>query len=84
MKEGIKIYNNAVVGRLKNRRIVMTNDKANTGYIIEFTNIIKDRKWRTAINERIRGCKVITAIHLSKEAVEMMYRIAIILNNKLT
>jgi hypothetical protein len=82
MKEGIKVYSNAVVGRLRNRRIVMSNDKANTGYNIEFTNIITGKSWQTVRSKRIRKCIAFTSIHLSKEAIGMMYQIAEILNNK--
>ena len=74
MKESITIYKNAVIGRFKDRRIAVRNDKDGIGYIIEFTNIIRGKKWRTAKVKRIHNCRVTTGIRLSKEAIFMLYQ----------
>ena len=83
MKESITICKNAVIGRFKDRRIAVWNDKENAGYIIEFTNIIRGKKWRTAKVERVHNCKVITGIHLSKEAIFMLYQCIAQLNKNI-
>jgi len=52
---------------LPNRRVLVV--KGETGFYIEFVNIIKGKKWKPVRTKRIKGCKVVTVIHLSDEAV---------------
>ena len=71
-KPYITKYANCVVARLENRRIIVSKHVTKDGidaYRIELTNIITDRKWKTCKMKRIRGCKVITGLILSKESI---------------
>jgi len=71
MKECINIYANAVMARFQNRRIIVIKDPK--GVVIEFTNIIRGKKWKPVKVKRLKGAKVVTAIRLSNEAVDYLF-----------
>jgi len=80
MKGGLTIYKNGVVARFQDRRIAMT--KASNAVHIEFTRIDKSKKWRPVRMKRVKGCKVVTAIALSNEAMEYLFNCYYHLMNK--
>lgn len=71
MKEGLTIYKNGVEARFQDRRIAMT--KASNAVYIEFTRINHSKRWRPVRMKRLKGCKVVTAIALSNEAMEYLF-----------
>ena len=72
MKESITVFNNAVVARFPNRRVAVMENKTGTGVRIAFTNIIKGKSWKPVKTRRIKGCKVVTEINISYEAMHYL------------
>ena len=73
MKRSITKYNNAVVARLKDRRIAIMDVPDKNCIYVELTNIIVGRKWKPVRTSRVKGRKVVTSILLSYEGMNALF-----------